>query len=160
MTNTNHTAEAAENIADELEEAGDMEGAMKAISRAVDIDRENPKYRALRGRLFYLRGSWRDAVRDFDSALACKPDAATTLYFRARARSMMDDLDGAIADFERCIALEPDSADAFKEIGDIHRYRGELPLALAAYRKAVELDPARLSDLEGIIAAIEKKSIT
>jgi tetratricopeptide (TPR) repeat protein len=134
--------------ADSLEEAGEIGAAINALSDAIDIAPGDPRLFALRGRLFHLDGQWRKAIRDFDQALALKPDAATTLYFRGRARSMIDDLDGAIEDFEGCIKLQPHSADAFCEIGHIYYFRGQWRQSEAAFRRAVELEPERGAALE------------
>lgn len=157
MTEAVHLAEEAMRNADALEEANDIDGAINAMSLAVEIEPESIKYRGLRGRLFALQRKWRAAIRDFDSVLAKKPNAPTILYGRGRARSMIDDLDGALADFEQCIALQPSSADAYVQIGDIHYYRGELQRALAAYNKAVEIDPSRQAEVEVSVSEIEAK---
>jgi tetratricopeptide (TPR) repeat protein len=158
MTDTAHPAEQASLRADELEDANDIEGALQAMTEAIRLDPENPKYWALRGRLFYVQKKWHMAIRDFDKSIAMKPHSSTTIYFRARARGMLDDLDGAIEDFERCIALEPNAADAYEQLGSIHYYRGELQPALAAYRKAIEIDPASLTGLAELhIPEIEQK---
>lgn len=157
MTRSARTAEDARRRADALEEDGDFEGAIAAISEAVDLERQNPKYHALRGRLFHLREHWPEAIRDFDSALALKPDAPTTLYFRARSKSMVNDLDGAIRDFEHCIELQPTSADAYAEIGHIKYFRGNLLQARDAYKKALSLDPERYSDVKDLVGEIEQK---
>ena len=151
-------AERASLRADELEDANDIDGAIRAMTEAINLNPEHPKYWALRGRLFHKQKQWLKAIRDFDKALKLKPDVPTTLYFRARAREMLDDLDGGLADFERCIALEPTAADAYEHIGSIHYYRGELQPALEAYRKAMELDPDSLMGLAEIhIPEIEQK---
>lgn len=157
MTTSARTAEEAKRLADEREEAGDMEGATAAISEAIALEQSNPKYRALRGRLLHLRERWQDAIQDFDSALMLKPNSPTTLYFRARSRSMAGDLDGAILDFERCIELQPTSADAYAELGHINRYKGNLIQARTAYQKSLELDPERYAELNEKIGELEQK---
>ena len=156
MTRSAQTAEEAIRVAGEMEEAGNLEAATAALSTAIEQDQRNPKYRALRGRLFHLRGKWAEAIRDFDSALALKPEAPTALYFRARARAMTDDLAGALQDFEHCLRLQPSSADALVEIGHIHYYQGRHLRALAAYRQAIALDPARGADVQANISEIEQ----
>lgn len=155
---TERTAKDALERARALEKADDLDGAIAAMSEAVDADPDSIKYRALRGRLLSMRKQWRAAIRDFDSVLAVQANAPTILYSRGRARAMLDELDGAIADFERCIELEPTAADALALLGSIRYYRGELPQALSAYRRAVELEPERQHGLAGgHIAEIEAK---
>lgn len=156
---TIEAAEAAMRRADALEdEANDIDGAIQALSEAINLAPESPKYWALRGRLFALQKRWREAINDFDNSLAKKPNAPTTLFGRARARAMINDLDGAIADFERCVELQPTAADALAYLGSIRYYRGELQQALVAYLRAVELEPERQSGVGGMhIDEIEQK---
>lgn len=150
------SAEEALERARALEKADDLDGAIAAMSEAVDADPDSIKYRALRGRLLSMRKKWRAAIRDFDSVLAVKANAPTILYSRGRARTMIGDFAGAIADLEGCIALEPTAADAYREIGYIRYYHRELEPALSAFRKALELDPEHYSGLTVHIADIEQ----
>jgi tetratricopeptide (TPR) repeat protein len=143
--------------ADALEESADLPAAVAVLSRAIELDAENPKLRALRGRLQYLRKDWAAAVRDFDGALALKPNAPTTLYFRARARSMTNDLDGALQDFGRCIELQPNSADAYSEMGDIHFFRKEWHAAKAAFESAIAIEREREPHISAKLAEIATK---
>ena len=140
MTNVISNDEAARSRADSLEEAGDIEGAIQAMSEAIKLAPAKAVYLALRGRLFTLNQKWRAAIRDFDHALAMKPDSPTWLYFRGRARLMADDQNDAIADFERCIALQPGASDAWVQIGNIHRHREDWEQAIRAYERAIELE--------------------
>jgi len=84
--------------ADALEAAGDLEGAVAALSAAIEEESDDPWPRALRGRIFKLRTQWRDAIKEFDDALKLKPRAPTTLFFRGQCRAMIGDFDGALAD--------------------------------------------------------------
>lgn len=150
-------AEAASNRAGELEDANDIEGAIQAISEAIELAPDKLIYRALRGRLYNLQKQWRVAIRDFDSVLTMRPNAPSVLYSRGRARCMIDDLDGAISDFERCIARQPDSADAWAYIGDIHRFRRDWEPAIRAYERARELEPNERAELEDLILDMKEQ---
>ena len=50
------------------------------------------------------------AIRDYDRAIALKPDFAEAYCNRAYARVMTHDLGAAIRDYDRAIALKPDSS--------------------------------------------------
>ena len=95
MTDTALPAVVARNRASALEADGDLDGALQAITEAVELAPEKPVYRALRGRLYSLQKQWRAAIRDFDRVLAVKPNAPSALYTRGRARFMIDEYDGA-----------------------------------------------------------------
>jgi len=132
-------AEKAIEIADEYEENGDVLFATRTLEEAARQFPHYPKVRACLGRLYHVQKRWKMAIDEFDAALKIKPDAPTTLYFRARAKSMVDDLDGALKDFYRCIRIQPDSGDAYYEIGHIYKYRCEYKKAVYAFEKAVEV---------------------
>jgi tetratricopeptide (TPR) repeat protein len=157
MTNTASDDKAASSRANGLEDAGDIEGAIQAMSEAIRLAPEKAAYRALRGRLFTLVEKWRAAIRDFDDALALKPNHPTWHFGRGRARFMIDDLDGAIADFERCIALEPDAADAWGQIGDIYRYRWDWEQAIRAYERAIELEHKEAENLADLLLQMKEQ---
>lgn len=158
MTDSSHPAEEALRRSKALEAAEDLDGALVAMSQAVDLAPDSIRYRGLRGRLLSLKKQWRAAIRDYDSVLAIKPNAPTILYSRGLAKAHLDELDGAVEDFERCIAIQPTAADAYEHLGSIHYFRGELQKALEAYRKAMELDQDSLSGLAELhIPEIEQK---
>lgn len=157
MTVTILPAETASQRADALEEAGDLNGAIQALTEAIELAPDKPIYRALRGRLYSLQKQWRAAIRDFDRVLAVKPNAPSALYTRGRARFMIDEYDGAIADLEHCIAVEPEAADAWAVLGDVHRYREDWEPAIRAYQRARELEPDKRDDLEELIVEMQEQ---
>jgi tetratricopeptide (TPR) repeat protein len=140
-----------------LEEEGDLDAAIAVLTDAIDRLPTEPWLTARRGRLFRIRKEWRKAISDFDAALAIKPDAPTTLFFRGTCRAELGDFDGAIADLERCIQIQPRAADAYWEIAAIHDFRGSLGAAISSYRKAFELDPERYPGLKELLAELERK---
>jgi tetratricopeptide (TPR) repeat protein len=129
--------------ADALEEAGDISGAIAELTAAITADPTNAHLRARRGYLFHIRKEWGAAILDFDAALAIRPEAVSTRFFRARARSMLDDLDGALRDFRECIRLDPSARDAWYESGHIYQYQGHLREALKAFECAGDFSDAR-----------------
>lgn len=150
-------AEAALKRADALEDAGDLDGAVQAMTKAIELEPNRMKYRARRGRLLSMQENWRAAIRDFDSVLAVKESAPSILYSRGRARFMSADVDGAIADLERCISLEPGAADAWAIIGDIHRLRRNWEESISAYERARELEPNKRAELGDLILEMKEQ---
>jgi len=145
--------------ADELENSGDLAAASEVLSTALVAAPGSGRLRALLGRLEYLQQNYSSAIRNFDLALSHRPHAASTLYFRARARSMIDDLAGALLDFAECVRLEPHSADAHYEMGLIHEYRRDFAEALASFERAraLEKSPERVADLEERIVSLRQR---
>jgi len=153
----NKTADDAVREAGMQEEAGEIERAIEVLSHAIEHAPDDARLRAQRGRLFHLRKHWEEAVRDFDVALSIRPRAATTLFFRARARSMLNDVDGALMDFKACLATQPQSADALYEIALIHEYRGELARAVQTLKEANLAAGGDFRDTNERISELQKR---
>ena len=151
--------------ADSLEEAGDLKGAIVEISRAIELDPESPVLRYQRGLLFLSSEEWQSAIQDFDVALESQPGAQNTMFRRAIARSISEDLDGALRDleetgrrlFEQAVSRKKLAADAYFKIGLIHQRRGELERALTAYESAERAIDGGYVDASEEIAEIREK---
>jgi len=143
--------------ADEAEDRGDLASAQRILSDAVEVAPDVPRLRARYGRLLHLDGQWREAIVQFDAALAIKPKAASTLFFRGRAKSMLEDMEGAIADFETTLELQPESYDALYEMAMIRDYQGRWDEALVLLRRIQTLSPETFRDVPGLIATIQEK---
>jgi len=120
----------------EKEQQGDMDGAVAAYTRAIEI---NPKSAAL----YTARGSARDhnfqaALADFNRAIELDPKYAPAYHYRGLAKVGQLDLQGAIADYDRAVELDPKYVDAF-----VHRAeaRGSLKDAILDWTHAIELRP-------------------
>jgi tetratricopeptide (TPR) repeat protein len=152
----NETVAELVTLSDELEESGDLEGALAALTRAIAKASDDPWPFARRGRIYRIRKQWRKAIADFDSALALKFDSPTTLFMRGTCRATIGDFDGAIVDLERCIQFQPSSADAYWNLGTIHSFRNNVPEAIVSYSNALKLAPERYPGLVEEIAELKR----
>jgi tetratricopeptide (TPR) repeat protein len=99
-------------------------------------DRDGEAYALfLRGNAYMRGGNGREAVRDFDVALAIVANDPFVLFFRCQARMMIDDLDGALADCTLSMEQEP-SAEAAVARGAARIRRGEYDDAIADFESA------------------------
>lgn len=130
-----------------LEELGDLDGSVALLTAALEETPEEPWLWARRGRVRRIRKDWRNAVLDFDRALALRPNGPTTLFLRGTCLAELGEFDGAIRDLEKCTELQPNSADAYWHLGVIHSYRGDLTKATCAYEKAFDIAPDRFPGL-------------
>ncbi|MBL9024473.1 MAG: tetratricopeptide repeat protein [Myxococcales bacterium] len=149
---------AAVALADQLEDAGDVDQALAVLSRAIGNEPDQPYLLALRGRLLRTQKAWQRTIADFDTAIALKPDVPTTLFFRGTCHANLENFDQAIADLRACIRLQPRSADAYWHLGTIYSYRGEPTAAVNAYRRAFELDPEWSRELPGRIEELQEQN--
>ena len=113
----------------------DYEQAIADLTRACELDPNEPRY-------FYERGEARSgnrqpdvAMADFDQALKLKPDYVDALLARARLRLLGPDKSAAITDLEAAGRFAPEQADIRAQIGSLYARAGLFKEAVAQYDK-------------------------
>jgi len=95
-----------------------------------------------------VKNDYDNAISDFDSALALKPDFGLAYFYRGKAREAKRDLDGAIDDFERAFRADSRIVKVAADVADLYRTRGLLRLeqldlnqAISDFDRAISLKP-------------------
>lgn len=86
-------------------------------------------------------GDAREAVQDFDAALALSPDFTEAFERRALARYQSGNVSGALRDLEETVRREPRNFAAWRSLSVIAEAQGNWKGALAAWRKLLDVDP-------------------
>ena len=81
------------------------------------------------------------AIRDYDRAIALKPDFFDAYCNRGNACASAGRTDDAIRDLDKAIALKPDSAIVWYNRGNAYGLQGRDTEALHDYDKAIALQP-------------------
>jgi tetratricopeptide (TPR) repeat protein len=104
--------------------AGDQDASTTDRAIAVALDPGDPGWHSNLG-FSYLGAShsW-GARREFDRALAAKPDMWVALAGRAAAKYNLKDLEGAFADAKRAFEIKPNEL-ALTVLGDLAHDRGD-----------------------------------
>ncbi|HEY0252504.1 MAG TPA: tetratricopeptide repeat protein [Kofleriaceae bacterium] len=76
----------------------DSDAKLEHYDRAMEIWPQLANLRLTRGRLYADLGRHREAIEDFDAALAHTPDAKITRWERAKSKAASGDRAGALAD--------------------------------------------------------------
>jgi tetratricopeptide (TPR) repeat protein len=124
-----------------LRSQGDLEGAIEAWNRALEIAGPKAPWLFERGELRRVAGHLEEALSDFDQMLELDPGSGAGHGSRGQALRALDRSDEALAELDRALELDDTLVWAFLERGELHRQEGRLELALADYDQIIELDP-------------------
>jgi protein O-mannosyl-transferase len=94
-----------------------------------------------RGYYFIETGRYREALADFDQAIAMNPRVARVWVNKGNVLAAENQNDSAYVCFERAIALKPDYPEALNNRGGIRARRGDLAGALEDFSRAITLTP-------------------
>lgn len=93
------------------------------------------------GNLLEDAGSFSEALRLYESAIAIAPQYARAYINKGIALHAMGRLDQAISCYSHALTLEPDNAKTHFNIGNAWQANRQYELALGAYERALALDP-------------------
>ena len=120
---------------------GQMNKAIEAYSRAIELYPNNPATYNNRGVAYYIKGDYDRVIVDYTKVIELKPDDAKAYYNRGKIYQEKDDLDLAIADFNTVVQLKSDYTEAYIDRGIACYDKGEYDLAIEDYTKAIHLNP-------------------
>jgi tetratricopeptide (TPR) repeat protein len=104
--------------AERLKRAGDRDGALAAIEKAIDLVPDDGESYNIRGGLRNDQGDVQGAIADYSRCYERRsPSAAPAVTNRGLLRLRAGDRDGARGDYERAIALDPDYDQAYANLG-------------------------------------------
>jgi predicted O-linked N-acetylglucosamine transferase (SPINDLY family) len=128
-------------LAQALERAGDVDGALAALAAATGIEPAFFEAHHLTGILRAQRGDARSAVESFRRALAIQPRYARAHNNLGNVLKSLGRLAEAEAAFAEAARLQPDYALAHHNLGALRQARGDSAGALVALEAAVALRP-------------------
>lgn len=98
---------------DALYARGDLDGAIQAFGRALELDSTSVVALMNRGAAFLKKGDADRAMEDFDRVLELEPKNPLSFVNRGCALALKEEWDAAIKDFTRAIELAPETGDAY-----------------------------------------------
>jgi tetratricopeptide (TPR) repeat protein len=124
-----------------LASQGDMDGAIRYFSLAIDVQPTFAPGFTNRGVARASRGDIEGAMADFDQAIKLDAREALAFYNRANIRTDAGDYQAAIADYDRALEINPNHANSFYQRGCAWKTIGEWDKAIADFNRAIELHP-------------------
>ena len=86
-------------------------------------------------------GQLDDAVKDYERALALKPDYAEAQYNLGITHQELGQIDTAIKSYEQAITIKPDYFGAHNNLGNIFLELGQMDGAIKQYEKLLAINP-------------------
>ncbi len=121
--------------------ANDLTRANAVLSRAIELNGDDPELRIDRGEALARAGEYWDAIDDFSAALDLRPDHIDALIFRAAAYRLLEVDDLARDDIDRALAADPDNPEALVELGAIHARAGAFDAARETWLRVLAIAP-------------------
>src|ERR1700722_2168341 len=111
----------------------DFDRALADLTRASELDPNNPEYIFLRGQVYAQKGDADKAAADYDRTIELKPDHVPALMSRAELRTRARNSDGARADLDAVDKIAAKQADVRYELGLAYENLNLLPSAISQF---------------------------
>jgi tetratricopeptide (TPR) repeat protein len=124
----------------------DVDARISACSRIIDeAGGRNSSMRAgafnNRGIAYFSKGELDRAVRDFDEAIAAKPNNPVLRHNRGMALYNKGDNEAAIRSYDEAISIHPKYAAAYNDRANVYFRMKDYDKAISGYDEAVRLQP-------------------
>jgi len=103
------------------------------LTRASELDPNNPEYIFLRGQVYAQKGDADKAAADYDRTIELKPEHVPALMSRAELRTRARNSDGARADLDAVDKIAAKQADVRYELGLAYENLNLLPSAISQF---------------------------
>ena len=145
------------NRADVKAKAGDYEGAIKDLDKAIAQTQDYFSLYCNRGKDRIETNDIKGALEDFTKSIALCPKFVESYSGRGLAKSKMNDYEGALIDFSKAIELSPLDPKNYNNRGNVLSEMKRYTDAIKDFNKAMEMDSSFRSPLYN--RAIAKKDM-
>ena len=118
---------------------GQIERAIEAYLRAVELNPDSAKVYNNRGNAYEIKNDVDHAITDYTKAIELNPEFAVAYSNRGAAYDIKGYADRAIADLDKAIALDPDGVMAYYNRGIVYQGKDDIDRAIEDYTKAIAL---------------------
>jgi hypothetical protein len=125
----------------ELADKGDLDGAIAALTEAIELEPRNVDGYIARGNTRYENKDLAGAAADYTLAIKVDPVNVVAHNNRGVMRYYLDDLKNAMMDYEQAIKLDPEYGLAYSNRGLVKLLRFQDADAQRDFDKALELSP-------------------
>jgi tetratricopeptide (TPR) repeat protein len=125
---------------------GDDAAALADLATALNVEPGRPAAASAndhleRGRILHRRKDYKRAVKEYDDAVALRPELVKAHRLRAEALLELDAPREALSSLDACLKHGPPDADVFRARAAVRTRLGDYPGAQADYTRALEAVP-------------------
>ena len=129
------------NLGNSYDRIGDIDTALKAYQKAVDINPTLSESRVNVGNIYLKKGQVTDAVNEYLAALKINPKDAATHNNLGNAYTEQGRLVNAVSEYLRSISLDPNFIDAYRGLSIVYSKQERFALAIKTLKQAIMLEP-------------------
>ena len=134
-------ADAHNNLANVLQEKGDLEAAVTGYKKALKLKPEYAEAYANLGNALKAQGKMDGALYNYKKALKIQPDNAENFNNLGVTQHAIGQVAEAIVSYKRAIQLKPDYVEAYNNAGVALKITGDSEQAILNYKQAIRLRP-------------------
>jgi len=127
------------NLGNSYSDVGDIESALLAFERAVQINPALSESRANLGNIYLKKNQVAQATREYLAALEINPNDAKTHNNLGNAYTQRGSLGYAVSEYSQSIRLDPNFVDAYKNLALVYSKQERYGRAIAELKKAIIL---------------------
>lgn len=127
------------NLGNSYGDIGDIESALLAFERAVEINPTLSESRANLGNIYLKKGLVAQATNEYLAALDINPNDAKTHNNLGNAYTQRGSLGYAVSEYSQSIRLDPNFVDGYKNLALVYSKQQRYGRAVAELKKAIVL---------------------
>jgi protein O-GlcNAc transferase len=125
----------------ELFSSGQTQEALDAVEALIkDYPNESLLFN-ISGACYAGLGQFDTAVRDYEKAIAIKPDYSKAHFNLGDTLQELGQLDASVKSFEKALDIEPNYAEAHNNLGIVFKDLEQLDAAVKSFKKAIAIKP-------------------
>jgi tetratricopeptide (TPR) repeat protein len=125
-------------------ETRDLDGALAALDKAVELKPDFAEAYFERHRLHMLKGALDPALADLNKALLIDPEMKQAYVLRGRIRMMKNDMNGALSDFDNAVVKGYRSDEVYSSRANLRMMKQDYEGAISDFNTAISMNPGRI----------------
>ena len=129
------------NLGNSYDKIGDVDSALKAYKKAVEINPSLSESRVNVGNIYLKKGQVLDAIKEYQRALRINANDATTHNNLGNAYTEQGRLGFAVSEYRRAIDLDPEFIDSYRGLAIAYNKQERFTAAISILKRAIALAP-------------------